>query len=108
MKKYVALLMIVAIISGSFLLFPAHIDHSSPLVVQENGNSASSTSEDLQPIDGYGKHKITMQGFEMFVFVGFYFIFSFRFVIQLVRRLIVLTPIFYQSNYVVSPLLKTN
>ncbi|WP_147628996.1 hypothetical protein [Oceanobacillus massiliensis] len=90
------------IIGYSYYFMDSDFHHNGTFVLEDNPTISSSVSSDFQPIDVDNNKKAASTNHEILLFAALNLIIFFNCFIQLIRRLILLTPIFYQSNYVAS------
>jgi hypothetical protein len=79
-----------------------------PIAVQENTISDNNNSDDYLPLDNIfnGKLNIISQDLVLIIFLILNLTKSINLLIKFIQRNVILIPIFYQSNYVDTPLLK--
>jgi hypothetical protein len=79
-----------------------------PIAVQENTISDNNNSDDYLPLDNIfnGKLNIISQDLVLIIFLILNLTKSINLLIKFIQRYVILIPIFYQSNYVDTPLLK--
>lgn len=103
MKKYVVLFIYLTTIFG-YSYFAIDGQLHNHFVMEQGENLSNNTSTGFHPTDD-GKQKISIVKFEFLLFLFVCLPYLSYFCIKLMRRLMVLTPVFYQSNYVIRPLL---
>ncbi|MFC4025511.1 hypothetical protein ACFOUV_17150 [Oceanobacillus longus] len=103
MKKYVCLFMFLIVFAYGSLLVDDNVHKYSPFIMDESETLNDSYMESFHPIDDDNKISIGKLG--VILFLALSVTYAFPFFVLHTRRLILLTPVFYQSNYVVLPLL---
>jgi hypothetical protein len=105
MNRHLFLAFLIVFISLTNSLGYGHIQS---IAVQENTISDNNNSDDYLPLDNIfnGKHNITFQDLVLIIFLILSLTKSLNLLIKFIQRYVILTPIFYQSNYVDTPLLK--
>ncbi|WP_339227100.1 hypothetical protein NSQ77_16330 [Oceanobacillus sp. FSL K6-2867] len=103
MKKYVVLFIyLTAILGYSYFVIDGQLH--THFVMEQGENLSNNTSTGFHPADD-GKQKIAINKSEYLLFLFLCLPYLSHFFIKLIRRLMVLTPVFYQSNYVIRTLL---
>ncbi|MBP2077016.1 hypothetical protein [Oceanobacillus polygoni] len=103
MKKYVVLFIYLTTIFGySYFVIDGQLHHH--FVMEQGENISNNASTGFHPTDD-GKQKISIIKLEFLQFLFLSSPYLSHFFIRLIRRIMVLTPVFYQSNYVIKPLL---
>jgi hypothetical protein len=104
MKKLLALFILLSMLGFSFLSTHEGMKHHKPVTEENDIITTNSSTELFVPTDG-GNKKVTIIAI-VTVLITIPYSFYFSFFLQVYRRTMLLTPVFYQSNYVGSSLLK--
>lgn len=104
MKKYVVLFIFLISLAYNSFLIDDNVHQDNPFIMDESEILNHTYSEGFYPIDD-DKYKITIDKFEIIFYLTLSVIFAFPYFVLFMRRLILFTPVFYQSNYVVCSLL---
>ena len=108
LKKYFALLILISVITHSYLVGIIDLKHDNPLVLQENETISYSVTGDIHPVDGDLKQKGYNGIHELFIVLILIVTFSFHRFIQFIKRISITCPIFFQSKYLINSPLKIN